>query len=104
MDIEILSFIKKFKSLYTKEIEESFLYGNCLYFAIILKLRFPDGEIMLMQIDNHFVFKLNNDLFDIRGNVSDICNVPDLISFSVLEKEDNLYYKRLLRDCFYKNN
>ena len=52
-----------------------------------------------MIIDNHFIVEIEGELYDIRGNVSNICNVPDLINWDDLEKYDNLLYERIVRDC-----
>lgn len=43
---EVEKFIRKFKFLAPSAAEELFLYGDCYYFAIILKERFKDKAII----------------------------------------------------------
>ena len=96
---QVDKFIKRFKMNHPVEMEECFLNGDCYYFALILKNRFPEATIKYMIIDNHFIVEIDGELYDIRGNVSNICNVPDLINWDDLEKYDNLLYERIVRDC-----
>lgn len=102
MQKEIIDFIEKFKFKHREELEYVFLNGNCYFFALILCERFKNAKVKLMQIENHFVTEIEGRLYDIRGDVTEICSVPDLIDFDDLEKSDPTYYKRLKRDCFYK--
>ena len=79
--------IVKYKNL-VKDVEEfityfdgtqdNFLYGNCYWFATILKARFqnfyPDVDIVYNQIDNHFAVMIAPDsivafLFDASGYI-----------------------------------
>lgn len=70
MNKTVDEFIRKFKS-YNKEnvLESTFLNGYCYQFAIILKDRF-DGVILYEPIEGHFIIKIDNELYDIRGNVT----------------------------------
>ena len=85
------------------------LNGNCLWFAFILQKRFPNMEIYYLPIEGHFITGLNiikNELqnsniktvyFDWSGVI-----VPEeeVLSLSQIKKEDELWYKHLIRDCF----
>ena len=70
--------------------------GNCYYFSIILKDRFPKGKIMYDPIDNHFLFKY-------RGKVYDHTGLPkiedELIPWDEYEAYDELDYKRVIKYC-----
>ena len=62
MDNPIIEFIqRRFKT------DCNWLTGNCYYFAIILKDRFPQGDIYYDVIDGHFVFKYENHFYDWTG-------------------------------------
>ena len=45
----------------------NWLNGNCYYFAIILKTRFPEGTIVYDIIDGHFMLKIGRHLYDYAG-------------------------------------
>ena len=45
----------------------NWLSGNCYYFAIILKDRFPEGNIVYDIIDGHFLLKLGRSVYDYKG-------------------------------------
>lgn len=93
------NFINKFKSLHPSAAEDLFLYGDCYYFAIILKERFPDAIIKYLLIDNHFIVEINEQLYDIRGDITYIVDTNQLINWSDMESCDALLYKRIIRDC-----
>lgn len=95
----IEKFINKFKRLHPSAADDLFLYGDCYYFAIILKERFPEAIIKYLVIDNHFVTEINGRLYDIRGDITDIVEIEQLINWSDMESCDELLYKRIVRDC-----
>lgn len=74
---EVIDFINNFKKLNLVQIEESFLYGNCYWFARILVDRFTfydywkthSASIMYNFIDNHFFAKIDNRYYDISGEI-----------------------------------
>ena len=70
--------------------------GNCYYFAIILKSRFPIGSIYYDVIDGHFLFKLDDNYYDWSGNVE-----PDgyLVEWEYFDEYDSLQNKVIIRDC-----
>lgn len=95
----IENFINKFKSLHPTEAEDLFLYGDCYYFAIILKERFPNAIIKYLIIDNHFITEIDGRLYDIRGDVTNLVDTRQLINWRDMESSDGLLYKRIIRDC-----
>ena len=92
-------FINKFKYLNPSAAEDLFLYGDCYYFAIILKERFPEAIIKYMVIKNHFIADIDGRLYDIRGDITDIINEDYIIEWSDMELYDELVYQRIIRDC-----
>lgn len=70
--------------------------GNCYYFAIILKDRFPEGKIYYDDVYGHFVFKYNEKLYDWTG----VTNTNGhLIEWDKFDEYDSLLKKRIIRDC-----
>lgn len=57
MNNTILQFIQRFP-------DANWLNGNCYYFSIILKDRFPTGQIYYDTFKSHFIFKLNDTFYD----------------------------------------
>jgi len=70
MSKKVLDFIRQFKS-YNKEevLENTFLKGFCYYFSIILQERFG-GEILYEPVEGHFIIKIDDRYYDIRGDVT----------------------------------
>lgn len=61
---EVIKFInKRFSS------DCNWTNGNCFYFSIILKSRFPQGTIFYDVIDGHFSFKYKNAFYDWTGKI-----------------------------------
>lgn len=48
-------------------IREQFRNGYCYYFAHILKVAFNNGEVCWAAPFGHFVWKYNNEIYDIEG-------------------------------------
>ena len=92
MEEKILEFIKRRWSK-----DSHWTDGNCLWFATILKLRFPEVEIYYLPIEGHFVVGYDNQFYDWTGRLQ-LEEKPYL--FSKLKEEDPLYYNHLIRDCF----
>lgn len=89
--IEVLDFIKrKFKD------DFNWTKGNCYYFAVILKDRFPKGKIYYDVIYGHFVFKYENIYYDWTGIVE---VTGHLVEWSKFNKYDVLQKERIIRDC-----
>lgn len=92
---KVEEFIEKFKFIYAKELETVFTTGNCYYFALILKEHFG-GEIYYLQIENHFICKIENKYYDITGRIEPK-ESPD--KWSNFKNIDSALYKRIKRDC-----
>ena len=92
---EVLKFIQRFKFEAASALETVFTEGNCYYFAIILHDRFG-GEIYYLPIDNHFICKIRNSFYDIKGLVNPE-ETP--IKWSDMPTYDAALYKRIVRDC-----
>jgi hypothetical protein len=91
---EILNFIKQRWS-----IDSNFRTGNCLWFAIILKIRFPSLDIYYLPIEGHFIVGKDNIYYDWSGEL-ELQETP--ILFDYIKETDYLWYSHLIRDCFYE--
>lgn len=93
-------FINVFKTYHEKEIYNTFMFGCCYWFAVILKERFQ-GEIYYLPIDNHFITKINNEFYDISGKIEPIEQPILWTEFQKLEPKEALrieYYCILKKD------
>jgi hypothetical protein len=74
----------------------NWLNGNCYYFSIILKDRFPEGKIFYDVINGHFIFLYNGRYYDWTGYIK-----PDgyLVEWEQFDKYDSLQKKVIIRDC-----
>lgn len=72
--------------------------GNCYYFALILKDRFPEGKIYYDVILGHFIFEYDNQFYDWTGILSQnaICRP---IEWGRFDEYDSLRKDRVIRDC-----
>lgn len=70
--------------------------GNCYYFAIILKDRFPNGRIYYDVIDGHFIFYYDGKYYDWGGIVK---SYGYLVSWDKFDEYDILLKNRIVRDC-----
>lgn len=73
--------------------------GNCYFFAVILKTRFPDGDIYYDTIDGHFVFKLDGEFYDFEGCINSFHDINAVIKWDDFEDYDSLWKCRIVRDC-----
>ena len=88
---EVIEFIhRRFSS------DCKWISGNCYYFAIILKSRFPQGIIFYDVINGHFIFKYKDKYYDWTG-----CMIPDgyLVEWDKFDEYDILQKKIIVRDC-----
>lgn len=91
MNNEVLEFInKRFKNV------SDWINGNCYYFAIILKDRFPEGQIYYDVINGHFVFEYNDKFYDHAGVVN---SYNCLVKWNEFDMYDSLQKERIIRDC-----
>lgn len=71
--------------------------GNCYYFAVILKTRFPEGKIFYDVISGHFLFQYRNQFYDWSGLYHS--NDTYLVSWEEFDQYDHLQKARIIRDC-----
>lgn len=91
MEDKILEFIqRRFKN------DCNWTDGNCYYFAIILKDRFPEGAIYYDVIYGHFIFEYQNKFYDWTGII-----IPNgyIIKWDEFHKYDSLQKDIIIRDC-----
>lgn len=91
MEERILDFIKR---RWTKDAD--WTNGNCYYFAVILKSRFPFMRIMYCPIVGHFVAECNGKFYDWNGKYVPEESPMELSEISI---QDPLWYSRIVRDC-----
>ena len=76
----------------------SWTTGNCYYFAVILKARFPEGNVFYDTIDGHFLFKRDGKYYDHEGVA-----VPDkeeaVIEWDKFKEYDENRYKAVVEGC-----
>ena len=91
MEEKINDFIKR---RFNKE--DNWLNGNCLWFAYILKKRFPNLNIYYCPIEGHFIVGYLGAFFDWNGKI-----IPNEIPILLdeIEENDDLWYNKLIRDC-----
>jgi len=73
--------------------------GYCYHFAVMLS-DMLGGEVWYNPIDNHFVCKVGDDLYDAKGIIQ--TNTSGYIRWSDYKEEDSLHFARIMRDCVYK--
>ena len=98
MEKQVNNFIHNFKALHPKEIEESFLYGNCYWFAHILTTRF-DGDIVYLPIENHFLALIDQKFYDISGKVEP---TTKWVYWTDFQRRAPLESKRIIKQCIEK--
>ena len=91
MKNEVLEFIqRRFKD------NCNWMTGNCYYFAIILKDRFPDGKMYYDIVYGHFIFEYQNKYYDWHGAVK---SIGYLVEWDKFGEYDFLRRERIVRDC-----
>ena len=70
MENKILSTIQNFKASDPKSFEEKYTCGDCYVFAQALAKKF-NGQVYYLAIDNHFIAKISDIFYDIRGQISE---------------------------------
>lgn len=91
MKDEVLEFIqRRFKS------DCKWTTGNCYYFSIILKDRFPEGVIFYDVTYGHFVFKYQNEFYDWTGVIE-----PKgyLVEWDKFDEYDSAQKETIIKGC-----
>lgn len=91
MKKEILDFIRR-----RFQTDCNWLNGNCYYFALILKSRFPEGKIIYEVIDGHFTFYCDGCYFDFSGQVFP---TGYLVEWDKFDQYDSNQKQRIIMDC-----
>ena len=76
----------------------NWLDGNCYYFALILKDRFPDGKIYYDVLNGHFVYKYKGLYYDWVGIYEPECD-DDMVSWNQFRWYDSSQKDIIIRDC-----
>lgn len=91
MEEKILDFIKRrFKK------DADWTDGNCLWFAMILKLRFPDLDVYYLPIQGHAICGYDGKYYDWNGKYE-----PEEAPIRLLDiaNADYIWFARIVRDC-----
>lgn len=98
--ISVEKFIDNFKRGFDREyLEDVFLNGNCYHFALIIKEMY-DGDIVYDPHETHFLTKINDRFYDIRGEVEE---PMDYYYWSELEEIDYNEYEFIKHNCVFKS-
>lgn len=76
--------------------DSNWLTGNCYYFSLILKDRFPEGSVFYDVINGHFVFKYKDSYYDWTGIVK---SNGYLIEWDKFDEYDLNQKQVIIRDC-----
>ena len=71
--------------------------GNCYYFAVILKDRFPEGKLVYEVIDGHFLFDYKGKLYDFNGEQQR--EGKCLVDWDTFDDYDSKQKCCIIRDC-----
>ena len=74
--------------------------GNCYYFALILKDRFPESRIIYDVINGHFFVEYKDKCYDHSGELVSPGGAY-AIYWDEFDKYDNLLKKQIIRDCIF---
>ena len=102
MKEKVLKFINNYKHISKKEIEYAFTNGNCYWFAYILHTVF-NGKIYYLPIEGHFICKIENEFYDIKGCIDDSFNytMDVLYDWNEYCKIEPLDSERVAKYCIY---
>lgn len=100
MKNEITEFISNFTEMHPEEIKDLFLHGCCYWFADILERQF-DGEKYYDPVAGHFICKIEDHFYDIRGNIDKeyLGENEDIISWKEYQEVEPLDSSRVIKYC-----
>ena len=87
---QILAFIKRRFSQ-----DCNWIDGNCYYFAMILKTRFPELDIYYLPISQHFITGCEEFYYDWNGKIEP-SETP--LKFDLIQHSDPVLYATIIRD------
>ena len=87
---QISAFIKK-----RFEKNSDWTNGNCYYFSVILKTRFPELDIYYLPIAGRFITGQNETFYDWTGEI-DLAETP--LKFDLIQTSDPVFYAQIVRD------
>lgn len=88
---EILEFIKR-----RFDCDFHWMDGNCYYFALILKDRFPGGKVVYDVIYGHFMYFYDGKYYDWTGE-TDVKGIG--IDWDSFDEYDSIQKQNIIRDC-----
>jgi hypothetical protein len=87
----VLNFIRRRFS-----IDCNWTSGNCYYFALILKDRFPEATIYYDPVSGHFFVSIDGKYFDWTGEIK----APYVfVKWDAFDLYDAKQKERIIRDC-----
>ena len=93
MNNQVIDFIKK---RFTQDC--NWISGNCYYFAIILKTRFPQAIIWYDVIYGHFFVNIDGHDYDWTGEIQRRSD-GYCVKWEDMDKYDENVKNRIVRDC-----
>lgn len=101
--IDLQDMIVEFIARRFRNSELNWNSGNCYYFSIILKERFPNGKIYYDTIDGHFLYKYNHHFYDnnfpYKHRVNKRLLNNTIIEWDRFDDYDPIQKQRIIRDC-----
>lgn len=89
---KILFFINDFKKYEKEEVLfNTFTKGYCYYFALILNTRFG-GHILYDEKEGHFVTKIGNYIYDVRGDITNFYKNVSLLNEEEWKNNEEIVY------------
>ena len=92
VDLEITDFIKR-----RFPVDCNWMNGNCYYFAVILKARFPEGRLVYDSVVGHFMLRIKDTFYDYTG-IAATEPRPEFFDWEELQKTDPLFSQHITRD------
>ena len=68
---------------------------------LLLALLLGTGDVTIMYepVEGHFITKIGNRFYDIRGDVTNLYRGKPMYNMDELAYEDSSHYRHLMRDC-----
>lgn len=79
-------------------VDNNWTNGNCYYFAVILKARFPKAIIYYDVLDGHFIVKIGFHFYDWTGKIIEK-HKKFYVKWEDMPKYDTGVYARICSGC-----